>query len=254
MSLFGQPHNSCLPYWLFGMPGNGKMGIYMTPKKIAKFAGLFYLINIVTGLFTEIFVRSNIIDWENATATAQNIIKYQLLFRAGIISDLIMTTSFLLMGFTFYLLLKQVNKNISLVMLLFNIIGVAILALNLLNQFAPIIILSGADFLKVFSVDQLNALAMLFLTLHKYGYIIAGISWSAYLLPLGYLVYKSEYFPKFLGILLMIAPSYGLTDLFIQFMFPKYLTITYPFIVIAVAAEFSFAFWLLFKKLKDTNH
>jgi hypothetical protein len=206
--------------------------------------------NIITGLFTEIFVRSNIIVWDDATATAQNIIASQLLFRAGIISDLLMTTSFLLMGLTFYILLKQVNKNVALAMLVFNIIGVAILALNLLNQFAPLIILSGADFLKVFSADQLDALVMLFLNLHKYGYIIAGISWSAYLLPLGYLVYKSGYFPKFLGILLMIAPLYGLSDLFIQIMFPKYLVITYPFIAIAIVAEFSFAFWLLFKGAK----
>lgn len=222
----------------------------ISPKKTAKLAGLFYLINIITGLFTEVFVRSNIIVWDNAAKTAQNIVTSQLLFRAGIISDLLMTTSFLLMGLTFYILFKQVNKNVALAMLLFNIIGVAILALNLLYQFAPIIILSGADFLKVFSADQLDALVMLFLNLHKYGYIIAGISWSAYLLPLGYLVYKSGYFPKILGILLMIAPSYGLTDLFIQIMFPKYLVITYPFIAIAIVAEFSFAFWLLFKGFK----
>lgn len=222
----------------------------ISPKKIAKLAGLFYLINIITGLFTEIFVRSSIIVWENATATVQNIIASQLLFRAGIISDLLMTTAYLLMGLTFYILLKQVNKNVALAMLLLNIIGVAILAMNLLNQFAPIILLGGADFLKVFSVDQLNALVMLFLNLHKYGYIIAGISWSAYLLPLGYLVYKSGYFPKFLGVLLMIAPLYGLTDLFIQIMFPKYLVIAYPFAAIAIVAEFSFAFWLLFKGAK----
>jgi hypothetical protein len=222
----------------------------ISPKKTAKLSGLLYLMNIITGLFTEIFVRSNIIVWDDATATAQNIIASQLLFRAGIISDLLMTTSFLLMGLTFYILLKQVNKNVALAMLVFNIIGVAILALNLLNQFAPLIILSGADFLKVFSADQLDALVMLFLNLHKYGYIIAGISWSAYLLPLGYLVYKSGYFPKFLGILLMIAPLYGLSDLFIQIMFPKYLVITYPFIAIAIVAEFSFAFWLLFKGAK----
>lgn len=225
----------------------------ISPKKTAKLAGLFYLINIITGLFTEIFVRSNIIVWENAAATAQNIVASQLLFRTGIISDLLMTTSYLLMGLTFYILLKQVNKNVALVMLSLNTVGVAILALNLLYQFTPIILLSGADFLKAFSADQLNALIMLFLTLHKYGYIIAGISWSVYLLPLGYLVYKSGYFPKFLGISLMIAPLYGLSDLFIQIMFPKYLVITYPFIVIAMVAEFSFAFWLLFKNVKNPD-
>lgn len=222
----------------------------ISPNKIARIAGLFYLINIITGLFSELFVRSNIIVWENATTTAQNIITSQLLFRAGIISDLLMTTSFLLMGLTLYMLLKQVKKNVALAMLLFNVVGVSIMALNLLNQFDPIILLSGADFLKVFPADQLNALVMLFLNLYKYDYMIAAISFSTYLLPLGYLVYKSGYFPKFLGVLLMVAPLGGLIDLFIQFMFPKYLAITYPGYAIAVIAEFSFCFWLLFKSVK----
>jgi hypothetical protein len=222
-------------------------------KKLTRIAGLSYLINIITGLFSEIFVRSKIIEWENATATAQNILASELLFRTGIISDLLMTIAFLLMGLTFYMLLKQVNKNVALAMLLFNIAGVSMLALNLLNEFAPIILLSGADFLKVFSTDQLSALAMLFLNLYKYGYIIAGISFSTYLLPLGYLVYKSGYFPKFLGVLLMIAPLGGLIDLFIQFMFPRYLAITYPGYAIAIIAEFSFCFWLLFKNVKKSR-
>lgn len=82
----------------------------ISANKIARITGLFYLINIITGLFSELFVRSNIIVWENATTTAQNIITSQLLFRAGIISDLLMTTSFLLMGLTLYMLLKQVKK------------------------------------------------------------------------------------------------------------------------------------------------
>lgn len=193
----------------------------IAPKKVAKLAGLFYLINIISGLFTEIFVRSNIIVWENAAATAQNIIKSQLLFRAGIISDILMTMSYLLMGITFYILLKQVNKNIALVMFAFNIIGVSLLAFCALNQFIPIIILSSDTFSKVFSADQLSALVMLFLTIYKYCYIIAGISWSAYLLPLGYLVYKSGYFPKFLGIFLMLSPLYGLSDLFCKLYIPN---------------------------------
>jgi hypothetical protein len=80
--------------------------------------------------------------------------------------------------------------------------------------------------------------------------MITAISFSTYLLPLGYLVYKSGYFPKFLGILLMVAPIGELIDLFIQFMFPKYLAIACPGYVIAVIAEFSFCFWLLFKNVK----
>jgi len=82
----------------------------ISPNKIARIAGLFYLINIITGLFSELFVCSNIIIWENATTTVQNIITSQLLFRAGIISDLLMAASFFLMALTLYMLLKQVKK------------------------------------------------------------------------------------------------------------------------------------------------
>jgi uncharacterized membrane protein YesL len=111
--------------------------------------------------------------------------------------------------------------------------------------------LSGADYLKVFQADQLQAVAMLFLTLYKNGFIIAQIFYGSWLLPLGYLVFKSGYLPKILGILLMID-CFGVLAWFFQFfLFPDYKVITYPAFAVGFIAEFSLSLWLLIKGVKD---
>jgi hypothetical protein len=215
-------------------------------NKIARIAGLMFLLNIVTGIFAE-FVRSTLIVPGEAAATAKNIAASALLFRFGIVSDVLMTTCFLLMGFAFYVLLKSAHQNLALLMLLLNLVGTPVMALNILNQFAALVLLSGADYLKVFSTDQLQALVMVFINLYKHGYLIAAISYGAYLLPLGLLVIKSGYFPKLLGILLIVDGFALLLPFFQTFLFPGYDVVTYPGLAIGVIAEFSFCLWLLIK-------
>ena len=215
-------------------------------KKTARIAGFMYLGNIITGIFAQV-VRSTLIVPGDVAATAKNIMASGLLFRFGFVSDLIMVTFYLLMGLVFYVLLKPVNKNIALLMLLLNLAGIPMLGFNMLNQFATLLLMSGAGYLDVFGADQLHALGMLFFDLHEYGYDIAVISWGFYLLPLGYLVFKSGYFPRILGVLLMLASFCDLIQFFQIFLFPGYEVITYPGLAVAMIAEFSFAFWLLIK-------
>ena len=215
-------------------------------NKTARIAGFMYLGNIITGIFAQV-VRSTLIVHGDAGATAGNIMASELLFRFGFVSDLIMVTFYLMMGLVFYVLLKPVDKNVALLMLLLNVAGVPILGINMLNQFAALLLMSGAGYLTVFGADQLHALGMLFFNLHEYGYSIAVISWGFYLLPLGYLVFKSGYFPRILGVLLMLA-SFGDLIQFLQiFLFPSYEVITYPGLAVAMIAEFSFCLWLLIK-------
>jgi Domain of unknown function (DUF4386) len=219
-------------------------------KKTARIAGFMYLGNIITGIFAQV-VRSKLIVTGDAAATAKNITASEGLFRIGIVSDVFMVIFFLLMGLVFYVLLKPVNKNIALLMLLLNLTGIPMLGINILNQFATLLLMGGAGYLAVFGPGQLQALGMLFFDLHEYGYSIAVISWGFYLLPLGYLVYKSGYFPRVLGVLLMLA-SFGDLIQFLQvFLFPAYEGITYPGLAVAMVAEFSFAFWLLVKGAKE---
>ena len=161
-----------------------------------------------------------LIVFGDAAATAQNIMASEWLFRIGFVSDLLAAVFFLLAAWALYVLLKPVNKNLALLFLLLNLGGVAVECINLLNQFAALLLLSGADYLKVFQADQLQALAMLFLNLYKNGFMIAQIFFGAWLFPLGYLVFKSGFLPKILGIVLMID-CFGWSDVvFPVFPFP----------------------------------
>ena len=222
----------------------------MSQRKAARIAGLLYLTVIVLGIFANLYVRFSLIVPGDAAATANNIMANELLFRLSFVSDLIMALCWFLLGLALYVLLKPVNKKIALLMVLSFLAGVPIIMLNLLNHFAALLLLNGADYLTVFTTDQLHALVLLFLTLHKHGYIIAAIFTSFCLLPLGYLVYKSGYFPRVLGLLLLIGPIFGLIDHFAVFLFPSFadfsILVTLPLII----AEFSTCGWLLLKGAK----
>lgn len=219
-------------------------------RKTARIAGVMYLGNIVTGIFAQV-VRSRLIVPGDVATTARNIIASEWLFRLGFVSDLLMVTFYLLMGLAFYVLLKPVNKHVALLMLLLNLVGVPMLGINMLNQFATLHLMSGAGYLSAFSADQLHALGMFFFNLHEYGYYIALISWGLYLLPLGYLVFKSGFLPRNLGALVMLAGFFDFVQLIQVFLFPDYGVITYPGLAVAMIAEFGLALWLLILGAKD---
>ncbi len=221
----------------------------ISQRKTARLAGILYLLTIVFGIFAQV-VRSNLIVPGDALATASNIMASESLFRIGFISDLTMITCYFLTACVLYMLLKPVNKNLALLFVLFTLGSVSILFINMLNHFAALLLLSGADYLTVFGVDQLNGLVMLFLNLHTHGYFIAQIFFGLWLLPLGYLVYKSGYFPRILGVLLMIACFGHLIEFFTMFLFPNYEAIAYPGLVVATIGELGFCGWLLFKGVK----
>lgn len=219
-------------------------------KTLARTAGFLYLIVNISGVFAHFLVRSRLVVPGDAAATATNIVASEWLFRIGFVSDLLATTCYFLIALILYLLLKPVNKSIALLCLVLVSIGVAIYGINMLNHFAALLLLSGADYLSAFDTEQLRALVLLFLTMHSHGYAIAIIFFGGWLLPLGYLVFKSGYFPKILGVLLMIACVGYLIDVFLVFLFPSYEAIAYPGLAVAAIAEISFGLWLLFKGLQ----
>jgi hypothetical protein len=208
-------------------------------------------VSLVTLIFAEDAVRSKLIVYGDGAATANNIVASEGLFRIGFMSDLLSAVFFLLSAWALYVLLKPVNENLALLFVLLILGGVAIQCINMLNQFAALLLLSGADYLKVFQADELQALAMLFLNLYKNGFIIAQVFYGAWLFPLGYLVFKSGFLPRILGILLMID-CFGVLIWFFQFfLFPGYEVITYPGLIVSLIAEFSLALWLLIMGAKD---
>jgi len=145
-------------------------------------------------------------------------------------------------------ILKSVNKDLALLFLLLNLGGVVIQCASLSSEFGVQLLLSGADYLKVFSADQLQALAMLFLIVYKIGFMIAQIFLGLWVLPLGYLVIKSGYFPRILGIFLLIDCLALLIWVFQFFLFyPENEVISALCLAISFIAEASFCLWLLIK-------
>jgi hypothetical protein len=191
----------------------------LSPRKTARMAGLFYLIFILTTVLAS-YIRGNVIVTGDAAATANNIVASHGLLRVGFVTELVSAVFFLLAAWALYVLLKPVNKNLALLFLLLNLGGVAVECINALNLFAAIQFLSGANYLTAFQTGQIQAMAMSFLDLYTSGFAIAQIFFSAWLLPLGYLVYKSGFLPKWLG-LLLILDFFGNMRVFTGFPSPR---------------------------------
>ena len=231
-----------------------KNTIAETPyRTIARITGILYLIIIVCAGFSEGFVRGNLIVHGDATATANNIMASEFLFRIGFASDLIAFLCDAVVSILFYVLLKPVNKTLSLIAATLRILAhPAIASVNMLNHFISLELLSGADYLNTFGADQINSLVLLFLEMHGIGYLIAGAFFGIHCVILGYLIFKSNLFPGVLGIFLMIAAVGYLLNSFGIFLFPAHETFFANIVVLpAVIAELSLCIWLLVKGVKE---
>jgi hypothetical protein len=215
-------------------------------------AGLTYLIYIVISVFADVLGRSKLIVLGDAATTARNIIASAWQFRIGFVVDLVAAVLFLLTAWALYVLLKPVNKNLALLFLLLNLGGVAVWCFSDLFLIASQLLLSGADYLKVFQADQLQALAMVSLYVYKNGFSgIAQIFFSAWLFPLGYLVFKSGFLPRILGIVLMVECFAWLLYPIQFFLFPGNVVLTYLSSAVGFIGELSLTLWLLIKGVKD---
>jgi len=215
-------------------------------------AGFLYLIYIVVSIFANGLGRSKVIVLGDAATTAGNIMASAWQFRIGFVVDLVAGVLFLLTAWALYVLLKPVNKNLALLFLLLNLSGVAVLCFSDLFLIASQLLLSGADYLKVFQADQLQALAMLSLYIYKNGFLgIAQIFFGAWLFPLGYLVFKSGFLPRILGVILMIHCVAWLMTSLQFFLFPGFGALTYVSYPIGFISEFGLTLWLLIMGAKE---
>ncbi len=222
-----------------------------TINRNARVAGLLYLLFVITCIFAGV-VRANLAVYGDAAATAQHLAANGGLFRLSFMSDVVSAVFFLLAAWALYVLLKPVNQDLALLFLLLNLGGVAVQSLNLLFQLAGLLLLSGAGYLQAFTANQLQALAMLFVDFHRHGFIIAQIFYGTWLFPLGYLVYRSGFLPRWLGVVLMLDCAGVLIWFFQFFLLPGYEIITYPGLAISFTAEISLSLWLLVMGAKTT--
>lgn len=216
-------------------------------NKTAKIAGLIYLLVAVFGMFSMMYVDPKFYVPGDAAATAAKILASQGLFRLGVISNLACQISFLFLVHVLYKLLKSVDKDQARLMVILVVAGIPVACLNALNQFASLLILNNGEQLSAFNPAQLQALAMVFFDMYRHGIFIAEIFWGLWLFPFGWLVFKSGFFPKALGVLLMVGCFGYLIEALVVLLFPAYRVITSPGLAISAVAEFSFIFWVLFK-------
>ena len=220
----------------------------ISPMIYTRVAGILYLIITIAAITAHFYVPGELFVAGDATATAANIIASETLFRFGAIgSELVILLSEIILSVILYMLLKPINKTLSLVAAVSRLAMTIIHGLNLLNYYFVLQLLRGADFLNIFETDQVYALVTLFLEAHRYGFTIGVAFLVPHVLILGYLIYKSGYFPKILGILFLIAGMGYLIDTTALLLTTGYQS-TPGLIALAIAmAEIAFPIWLLVK-------
>ncbi len=185
-----------------------------SPRLKARITGVIYLLAMVTGIFAQGFVSGRLVVDGNAAATAANILTHKNLFEWGFTAYLIEMTGQIAMTALFYDLLKPAGKSVSLVAAYLGLAGCVIKTVSRLFYIAPLFVLGGADYLKVFGREQLQALALLFLKVNDRGAGIALAFFGFYAILTGYLIIKSTYLPRILGIVSVIAGAGWLTFLY----------------------------------------
>jgi Domain of unknown function (DUF4386) len=219
-----------------------------SPRRYARICGALYLYIIVAGTFAEVFVRSRLIVPGDTAATAQNIRANETLFRIGFSGELLHLACDVAVAMLLYALLRPVDRNIALLAAWMRLACIVILAMSSLSHFAALRLLGGGESLRSFSPDQLETLAAFALRLHGDGYAISLVFFSFACLALGYLIYRSGYLPKAIGVLLLIAGVCYFVNSFAHFLAPAVGATLFPALFVPIfIAELSLALWLLVK-------
>ena len=221
-------------------------------NKLARTAGFLYLVTIIAGGFAEAVVREGLTVSHDAAATAHNILSSEQMYRFGFVADLVTLVCGTIVSLIFYILFKPVNKNGSLLALIFSITAGSVMAVNLLNQLAPLLLLHNTGYLNAFTPEQLQTLSLFFLNLQSQGYNISLLLFAFYFPIIGYLVYKSNFLPRILGIIYTLAGVGYLVNSLSWFLYPHLASHLFPYILLpAFIGESSMCLWLIFKGVKE---
>jgi hypothetical protein len=216
-------------------------------KTTARIAGFLYLIMVLTGIFSLMYVPNKLIVDDNASQTFQNISHSESLFRFGILVGLLCYTAFLFLSLVLYKLLKPVNQNYAKLMVLLVVINVPMYFINAQNQFTVLSLANGTQVLKGFSVEQTQAMVLFYLNQYDNGMRVIHIFSGLWLFPFGYLVYQSNFLPKIFGVLLMLGCFSYLINFVGNTLFANYASIGIGSYIILPASlgEIGICLWLL---------
>jgi len=213
--------------------------------KAARIAGAIYLSLVVIAPFALIYVPSKLIVRGDAATTAGNILAHQMLFRSAIVVDLIATVIFICLGVALYRLLRSVNQTQAWLMVAFVLVSSAVAFVNVVNELAALILFQGADFLSVFSKEQLNAMGMLFIRVHGQGIRVNELFWGLWLFPFGILVMRSRFLPRILGAWLILNGFAYVAMSFTDLLAPQYSDLVSKIAFPALLGEMAIMLWLV---------
>ena len=220
-------------------------------KTTARLAGLLYVVMSIIMVFSYMYLPAKFMVPGDAAATARKITDAALLYRFGILGDLVAQILFIFVVLTLYQLFKDVSRTHARVMVVLVCVGVAAEIVNLATHLAPLILLSGADYLSVFTKPELDALAMGSLRLgNSLGQMLLAI-WGLWLFPFGLLTIKSGFFPRVLGILLMFAGVAYVVSCVTSIVFPAYLSVVSKVMMPLYFGELPIVIWLLVMGAKE---
>lgn len=210
-----------------------------SPRLRARIAGVFYLLEMLMGGFA-VFVGGRLFVSGDAAATATNILTHPSLFQFGFAANVIQFVCYIAVTGLFYELFKPVNRGLSLLAAFFSLVGCTIGAVSCLFELAPLVVLGGAPSLNVFKVEQLHALALMFLKLYALCFNLSFVFFGFYCLLIGYLIFRSSFLPRILGAGMALAGSGWLT-----YLFPALTHHLSPYILAVGLGEVSLTLWLL---------
>ena len=223
-------------------------GIEPSVQAWIRAAGLAYLVIIACGLFGEMGVRERLLDFDDALATARNLRAAPGLWRLGIATDLLMHLCDVLVFVVLYLLLRPVNRPLALIALTANIVQTAVLAASKLFLLAPLFLLADKPYLAALAPGQAEALALVALRLHGHGFAIGLLFFGLTCLAEGYLIRRSGFLPRWLGIGMQVAGACYLVNSFALILSPPLAARLFPLVLLPpFLAELAFASWLLLK-------
>jgi hypothetical protein len=221
-------------------------------KKTARIAGLWYLLLVIVGVYGLKYVQSQIVVEGNPAATTGNILTHEFIFRTGIFSNIIGNIIFLFLVLTLYRLLKTVNEHWAKLMVALVLVQIPVSFVIELFNYTSLMILKG-DVMKSLSVMQKQEFGSLFLNMHNYGLAILEVFWGVWLIPLGLLVFRSEFIPRLIGVLLILGGAAYMADSFAFLLLPALDSFVSKFIIIASLGEIIIMLWLLIFGVKVQN-
>lgn len=225
--------------------------IQTSPKNYARLTGLLYLIIAIAGGFSMGYLPT-LISAPDAVATAQNIIENKGLFQLGIFADIVVFVCEIAALSMLYMLFRRVNQTLALIATFARLAMAVLIGINVFFDIIPLLLLDDNGFASLFGVDQLNAIVLLFVEIELYGVAIWQMFFTIHMLLLGYLVFKSGYFPRILGVLMMVGSfGYALNSIEKLAALDTQTISVFAAILLAIVviAEIGFTFWLLIKGL-----